>query len=81
MGKTALQIPIDTLPDSFFVEELSCLEPQELEELLDNPPEKIPNCAITVQYECWNSTEWEQIKAHATPNQIRRALRLSREYQ
>ena len=75
---TRYNIPLSSLPEEFFVEELQYKKIDELEAIINNPPAKQEGATIPFFYKDRYLTDEleEQIKAYAQKKALLRAIEL-----
>ena len=78
---TRYHIPLSSLPEEFFVEELQYKKIDELEAIINNPPAKQDGATIPFFYKDYYLTdeEYEQIEAYAPKKALLRAIELRAE--
>lgn len=81
MGNSVHYIPLEILPEDFFVEELQYKSKEYLENLLKNPPAKKGNAKIKLYLRdaFLQEEDFEQIEAYAPKQAILRALEMREE--
>lgn len=83
MGNTIHYIPLEILPDDFFVEELQYKNKEYLEALLKNPPEKKQNTTIKLYLRdaFLQDEDFEQIEAYAPKSVIEKLLETAKPHE
>ena len=76
---TRYHIPLSSLPEEFFVEELQYRDKKKLEKLLATPLEKKENATIPLLFkdEYLTDEEYEQIEAYAPKEALLKAIELA----
>ena len=78
---TRYNLPLSSLPEEFFVEELCYRGKKKLEALLATPKPKIEGATVPLYLKDYTLTdeEYEQIEAYAPRAAVEKALALARE--